>query len=100
MYITPAEAEEAEQKEQVPQPPLLERPPVRRAIAAVLAVSSVVTIAFIAYYIKVAHEVDQRLAEGPFSDSIDIYCAPRRIAPGAAFSVEELAGYLRRSGFT
>src|SRR5947207_14026280 len=70
--VTPQEHEEVEQfdppeTERAPIP-FLERPRVRRVIATILGVTFFSLCAFLIYYIKLARNIDERLAEGPFSD--------------------------------
>jgi len=55
---------------------------------------------FLFYYIKFAHLVDQKLTVGPFSDTIDVFAAPRTIAVGDAVTLPEVVTLLRNSGYS
>src|SRR5437763_16904438 len=83
VHVTPPEHEEVEQfdppETERAASPFLERPRVRRSIAALLSLTFLITSASLVYYIKLAHEIDQRLPDGPFSGTVDIFAAPRTI---------------------
>src|SRR5947209_12786252 len=72
----------------------------RVAAAGVLGAISLSAVVFLIYYIIVAHWVDQRLAAGPFSDTVDIFSSPRKVSLGDALTADQLAAQLRRSGYT
>ncbi len=52
------------------------------------------------FYIRYARVIDARLAAGPFSDSLNIYTAPRVVAVGDAMTRDEAVARLDRSGYT
>ena len=72
----------------------------RIAFTALLAAFGVLAVLLCAVYLKFARRIDQRLAAGPFSDSINIYSAPRTLEVGDALTAPELVEALRRSGYT
>ncbi len=80
--------------------PFLERRGTRIAAASILGIVLLGAGVFLFYYIRLAHFIDQRLAEGPFADTVDIYSSPRSVAVGDALTVDELVARLRRSGYT
>jgi penicillin-binding protein 1B len=82
-----------------PCPPFLERPRVRGAIAALLTTASLLVLALIVADIRVGHIVDNFLADGPFAGTMDIYGAPRRVAPGDTLTVNQLIVELQRRGY-
>jgi penicillin-binding protein 1B len=91
--------EVANQPPQLPPPDLAER---RRRIVAyslggLLAAGMVL---FAIFYIKYGLLIDKRLAAGPFSEMVNVYAAPRRIASGDAVTQDEILSSLRRSGYT
>src|SRR5215813_7822823 len=55
---------------------------------------------FLFYYIKFAHLVEQKLTVGPFSDTIDVFAAPRTVAVGDAVTLTEVVTLLRNSGYS
>ena len=52
------------------------------------------------YYVKYARLIDRKLAAGPFSDTYNIYSAPRTVVVGDRFSPQAVAAMLRRSGYS
>jgi penicillin-binding protein 1B len=44
--------------------------------------------------------VDQRLAAGVFSDTMNVYAAPRRITKGLQTSAQDIASFLARGGYS
>jgi penicillin-binding protein 1B len=83
-----------------------ERPPFfERRAGRILLFSSAGTFAalllvFGSIYLRYARIIDHRLAAGPFSDSINIYTAPRTVAVGDPLTLEDVVKRLRRSGYT
>jgi penicillin-binding protein 1B len=106
--LLPGQAEQGAIRGELPQSeklrpdkgPFLHRPRVKAAIAAFLGCLVAGGIAFFAYYTKVGRVIEERLARGPFSNTMDIYSAPRRIAIADALTPEELAAQLVRRGYT
>src|SRR5437868_5841101 len=106
MHITPQEHEEVEPQEyQAPetvnQPiPFLERKRVRIAIASFLSGVFLCACAFLVYYIQLAKIIDERLADGPFADTVDIFASPRTVAAGDSLTTDQVVAQLRRSGYS
>src|SRR5436190_1483496 len=92
MQVIPREQEEfrnetPKQEELLPPgPAILHEPRVKAAIAAVLGGLVLLGVAFYAYYTRLGRLIDERLAQGAFANTMDIYSAPRRIAVGDAIS--------------
>lgn len=80
--------------------PFLERRGTRIAAASILGIGSIVGCVVLFFYIRLAHFIDQRLAAGPFADTVDIYSSPCSVAAGDALTVDDLVARLRRSGYT
>ena len=74
-------------------------PYVRYVAIGTGAVLTLLFFVFAFYYVQYARLIDRKLASGPFSDSVNIYAAPRTIGLGDAWTVEELAAGLRQSGY-
>src|SRR5581483_949186 len=51
-------------------------------------------------YVRLSRMADTRLADGPFSSSIDIYTSPETLWPGDPIAKEDLARKLERSGYS
>ncbi len=74
--------------------------PIGRILILATALMVVVAVAVFCYsYEKYTSVVDQKL-RGPFANTAKIYAAPESVAVGDASSPEEIAGDLRRSGYT
>jgi penicillin-binding protein 1B len=52
------------------------------------------------YYAKYSHLIDQKLRAGPFANTSKIFAAPRLIAVGDPLTSGEIAGELRRCGYS
>jgi penicillin-binding protein 1B len=65
------------------------------AMAATLGVG-----VFTFYYVKYARLIEEKLRDGPFANTSTIYAAPRQVNVGDLADGEEMAAYLRRSGYT
>jgi penicillin-binding protein 1B len=52
------------------------------------------------FFLQYAHMIDQRLAAGPFSNTVSIFSAPRSIAAGDPLTQEEVVERLRHSGYS
>ncbi len=73
----------------------------RRIVAYTLAgLLAAGTVLFVVFYSKYGRLIDKRLAAGPFSETVNVYAAPRWIAPGDAVTPAEILTTLRRSGYT
>jgi penicillin-binding protein 1B len=82
------------------QPPFFDRRTVRILLYASMGVFSVLVLVFGFFYLRYARMIDQRLAAGPFSGTINIYTAPSTVAVGDPLTPAELVARLRRSGYT
>ncbi len=51
-------------------------------------------------YEKFARVIDRRLANGPFSDTLNIFTAPDTVATGDSLTEDELIARLRRGGYS
>ncbi len=80
-----------------PDPKERQRRIVAYSLAGLLAAG---TVLFVVFYVKYGRLIDKRLVAGPFSETVDVYAAPLRVAPGDAFSPDEILAGLRRSGYT
>ena len=92
-------------------PPTLEQPParvekprsLRVPLLSTLAVLSVLFLAVAIYalqdYFKLARVVDQQLQSGPYARTINFYAARENISVGDLFTPDELANFLRASGY-
>jgi penicillin-binding protein 1B len=81
-------------------PPFFERRSGRILLFSSLGMFAAFLLVFGTAYLRYARMIDQRLAAGPFSDSINIYTAPRTVAVGDPLTLEDMVGRLRRSGYT
>ena len=81
-------------------PPFFERRSGRILLFSSAGTFALFVIVFGSFYLRYARIIDQRLASGPFSGSIDIYTAPRSVAVGDPLTLQDVAGQLRRSGYT
>ncbi len=52
------------------------------------------------YYSKYSRLIDQKLRAGPFANTSKIFAAPRLVAVGDAITAADIAGELRRAGYT
>lgn len=73
-------------------------PPFVLLVVALAAAAGTAVVSY--YYVKLAHRIDAKLRRGPFSDTIDLYAAPRTLAVGDAVTVEELVRYLRQCRYS
>jgi penicillin-binding protein 1B len=80
-------------------PPFWERPPVRKAIGALIALATAFTLVLIAIDIKIGRVVDQLLAEGPFAGTMDVYSGGKRISVGDPFTATQLTAALQSRGY-
>src|SRR5437879_8100719 len=93
MLVTPRKPDQATL-------PLHHRRGVRIAAASILGLCLLCLATFIFYYIRLAHIIDQRLANGPFAGTTNIFSASHRIAVGDPLTPEEFTAHLMRSGYT
>jgi penicillin-binding protein 1B len=78
----------------------LAHPVVKAAVAAFLIVCLVLFGIFAHYYIKYQKIVDKRLNAPLFANSAKIYAAPPFVKVGESLKVSDMAGELRRAGYT
>jgi penicillin-binding protein 1B len=83
----------------VQRPPFLERPRVRTAIGAIIAIATAFTFVLIGIDIKIGRVVNTFLAEGPFAGTMDIYSGGKRIATGDSLTATQLTADLQRRGY-
>jgi penicillin-binding protein 1B len=55
---------------------------------------------FIYFYARYSRVIDEKLRAGPFANNARIYAAPESVGVGDALSPAEIAGELRRSGYS
>lgn len=72
----------------------------RFCVLSFLAVSAAIILVLSIFYLKFARMIDERIAAGPFSATLNIYTEPRTVNVGDALSLEETVQRLRRSGYT
>jgi penicillin-binding protein 1B len=75
----------------------------RQSLRLLQGASIVMAIAgatFLFYYLKYARMVDQKLRSGLLENSSMIYAAPRTVIAGGDATIDELASYLRRCGYS
>jgi penicillin-binding protein 1B len=91
-------------KLQIPRKALLVRflvsPWGRAFLFAFIATVTVGLGVFTYYYEKYAKITEEKLRSGPFANTSQLYAAPRPVAVGEEDSVADIAGYLRRAGYT
>jgi len=68
--------------------------------AWLFAVATAAVLVFGFFYIKLSKAVDRSLALGAFSDTVNIYSAPRPVAIGDRLSENETVSRLCQSGYT
>ena len=95
----PKKVQEPPRKRVLP-PNLFDRPWVRTLLYCCMTVCFVGIAAFGYFYFKFAKEIDTRLRAGPFSDTVNIYSAPRVLAVGQEMTLADLLHRLRHSGYT
>jgi penicillin-binding protein 1B len=88
----------------VPQNALLTRfffsVPGKVLLASFLLVSLALASVFTFFYIHYSHLIDAKLKAGPFVTTSRIYAAPVVVGIGDTVTPDEIAGQLRRSGYT
>jgi len=81
-------------------PPFFERRLGRILLYSSAGAFAVFVLVFGSFYLRYARMIDQRLAAGPFSGSLNIYTGPRTVAVGEVLTQQDVIGQLRRSGYT
>jgi penicillin-binding protein 1B len=89
---------------QVPRKALLVRfflHPVGKTLLALSALFLVVFIGVFSYFwVQYSRLIDQKLKEGPFTETAQLFATPEPIAVGDSLSADELVGALKRRGYT
>ncbi|MBZ5585600.1 MAG: PBP1A family penicillin-binding protein [Acidobacteriia bacterium] len=67
-------------------------------VAAALVLTGFAVFGF--YYVRFSRLIDRRLAAGPFSNTVDIFSAPRTVAVGDALTLPQVVTRLIRDGYT
>jgi penicillin-binding protein 1B len=79
---------------------LVSHPRLRYLILASLCIATACAGVFTFYYLKYAKLVDEKLRVGIHESASTIYAAPRTVTLGEDASANEVASYLRRSGYS
>ncbi|MBN9661843.1 MAG: PBP1A family penicillin-binding protein [Acidobacteria bacterium] len=89
---------------QVPRKALLVRfflHPVGKTLLALSAFGLIVFIGVFSYYwVQYSRLIDQKLKEGPFTETAQLFATPEPVAVGDALSADELVAALKRRGYT
>ncbi|MGJ5819259.1 transglycosylase domain-containing protein [Paludibaculum fermentans] len=89
---------------QVPRKALLVRfflHPVGKTLLALTALGFVVFVGVFSYYwVQYSRLIDQKLKEGPFTETAQLFATPEPIAVGDNLSADELVALLKRRGYT
>jgi penicillin-binding protein 1B len=80
--------------------PFFDRRGPRIALYTAIGLFAAGLIAFCIVYLAVGRMIDARLKGGAFSDSVNIFTAPRTIEVGEELTAEAMAADLRHSGYT
>ncbi len=75
-------------------------PLVKLFFAAFLIACALFAGVFTYFYVKYERVVDRRMAGGVFSNAAKIYARPRLVSVGDKTSIADVAGDLRRAGYT
>ena len=78
----------------------LKNPWGRAFLISFLVLGSVSVGAFTYYYAKYAHIIEEKLRNGPFSNTSMLYAAPQPVRVGDQTQPAEIADYLQRAGYT
>jgi penicillin-binding protein 1B len=76
------------------------RPPDHPILRRAIVIFALFSLPWFYLYFKLAHRVDQRLAEGPFSSSTAILAAPQTLSAGEALSEQEVVQSLQQSAYS
>jgi penicillin-binding protein 1B len=68
-------------------------------VLSILGLTAAVGV-FTYYYVKYGRMIEDKLAAGPFASTSLLYAAPRPVMVGDDAHIPEIAGYLRRCGYT
>src|ERR1700761_3998058 len=82
------------------QPPFFFRKWPRITLFCAMGLFALCVILGTILYSKYDRMINARLRVGAFSDSVDIFTAPREVAVGDPASLEDMVSDLRRSGYT
>src|SRR6204780_1179008 len=69
-------------------------------VLGVALMATIGTGVFTFYYVRYARLIEEKLRDGPFANSSMVFAAPRPVNVGDPADAEELAAYLRRSGYS
>ena len=73
----------------------------RRFLAAILTVVAIFGLGGVVWvWVHYSHVVDEKLKEGPFAQTAEIFAAPEPISVGESLSASELTELLRRRGYS
>jgi penicillin-binding protein 1B len=81
-------------------PPFFERRSGRILLFSSAGTFAAFLLVFGSMYLRFARMIDQRLAAGPFSGSINVYTAPRTVSIGDPLTLQDVVGRLLRCGYT
>ena len=71
-----------------------------RVIQRGLLILAVVSVALPGYlYFRYARWIDQQLSAGPFSETVNVYAAPRPVTVGDAATADQIAAELDKAGY-
>ncbi|WP_321475001.1 PBP1A family penicillin-binding protein [uncultured Paludibaculum sp.] len=75
--------------------------PVGKTFLALTALSVIVFIGVFSYYwVKYSRLIDQKLKEGPFTETAQLFATPEPIAVGDNMTADEVVAALKRRGYT
>ncbi|MGH9645814.1 MAG: penicillin-binding protein 1A, partial [Bryobacteraceae bacterium] len=72
----------------------------RAFVVACLLVGLTGASVFSYYYFKYSREIDAALRAGPLSSATLLYAAPRAVTVGEAITLDDIAAYLKRCGYS
>ncbi len=75
-------------------------PPDHRVLRRAIVIFALFSLPWFYLYFKLAHRVDRRLAEGPFSSSTAILAAPQTLSAGEAVSEQQVVQSLQESAYS
>lgn len=75
--------------------------PAGKTLLALTAVGAVTFLGgFTYYWVQYSRLIDQKLKEGPFTETAQLYATPEPVAVGDSMTSDELVAALRRRGYT